>query len=136
MIHEKIQNTLLSPPVHHEKSLYFDIADFKEYCDRLKTINMDLLVNTSSINAINYIVLEEDTSQEIMVLLFTMHFLSGTDHSMQSPTIFEQRLNWTKLTERHQDRDVFCHHIHMSVASFDKLLGFLSNTWSEHPSCV
>jgi hypothetical protein len=86
---------------------------------------MDLLINTSSINAINYIVSEEDTSRETMVLLFTMHFLSGTEDSKQSPTIFEQRLNWTKLTERHQDHDVFCRHIRMSVASFDKLLGFL-----------
>jgi hypothetical protein len=60
---------------------------------------MNLTVNTSSINAVNYIISEEDTSREMMVLLFMMHFLNDADHSMQSPTIFEQRLNWTKLIE-------------------------------------
>jgi hypothetical protein len=66
----------------------------------------------------------------MMVLLFMMHFLNDTEHSMQNPMIFEQRLNWTKLIENKQDRKIFCRHICMSLASFDKLLWFLRDDLS------
>jgi hypothetical protein len=43
----------------------------------------------------------------------------------RNPSIFDQRLKWDEFAGKHGSRTVFKRHMRMSLASFNKILGYI-----------
>lgn len=73
---------------------------------------------------------QEDNNVVIVVLLAIFTYISQVVSACtaiidRNPSLFEQRMLWNRIIERHSGRFPFKRHLRMEVESFDKLLSYI-----------